>query len=757
IQDDRGRIVEIVNNYSKISFDFGPTLLSWLEVHAPAVYRAVIQADLESRDFFSGHGAALAHVYNHVLMPLANRRDKTTQTAWGIEDFKRRFGRMPEGMWLPETAVDLESLDILAEFGIKFTILAPHQAAGLRRLKGGTWRKILGARIDPTRAYQFNLASGRKIHVFFYNGPLSRAVAFERLLSDGGHFARRLMGCLNFKRKRHQLAHIATDGETFGHHFTFGDMALAYALRSIQSDPSVRLCNYGQYLEKHPPVHEVQISENTSWSCAHGVERWRSDCGCSSGSHPGWKQAWRAPLREALDWLRDETAPRFERKAGEIFKDPWAARNDYIRVVLDRSTRNVDRFLEDHALRPLEENEKILALKLLEMQRHAMLMYTSCGWFFDDISGIETVQVIMYAGRVVQLAQELFGDSIEQGFLERLEKAGGNSAKYRDGRAIYDKLVRPAMVDLRKVGAHYAVNSLFDGHDEHAGVYCYGVEREDYKLLPAGKARLALGRARVTSKITGESERISFGILHLGDHNLSGGTLTFQGEEAYAAFVAELTEAFARTDLPEVLRGMDKHFGAGAYSLKLLFRDEQRKILDLILKSTLAESEAVYRQLYENRAPLMRFLSDLGLPMPKGLLAAAEIALNTALRDALEGENPDADRIHPLLEEAKKLKIHLDGAGLGYTLKGTLEHLAESLRASPSELAPLKKLNKVAGLADIPIFQFSLWNTQNIFYAVLKDFYPQMRQKAESGDDAAREWASIFRAVGEKLKVRVEP
>ena len=440
-----------------------------------------------------------------------------------------------------------------------------------------------------------------------------------------------------------------------------------------------------------------------------------------------------------------------------VAKDPWAARNDYIRVVMDRSARNVDRFLEDHALRPLEQNEKILALKLLEMQRNAMLMYTSCGWFFDDISGIETVQVIMYAGRVVQLAQELFGDSIEQGFLERLERAAGNGAKYPDGRAIYDKLVRPAMVDLRKVGAHYAVNSLFDGHDEHAGVYCYGVEREDYKLLPAGKARLALGRARITSKITGESERISFGILHLGDHNLSGGTLAFQGEEAYAAFVAELTEAFARTDLPEVLRGMDKHFGAGAYSLKLLFRDEQRKILDLILKSTLAESEAVYRQLYENRAPLMRFLSDLGLPMPKGFLAAAEIALNTALRDALEGKNPDADRIHPLLEEAKKLKIQLDGAGLGYTLKGTLEQLAESFRASPSELAPLKRLNKLAGLSDIPIFQFSLWNTQNIFYAVLKDFYPQMRQKAESGDDAAREWASIFRAVGEKLKVRVEP
>jgi alpha-amylase/alpha-mannosidase (GH57 family) len=423
ILDGERRITQIVNNYARISFNFGPTLLSWMERNAPEVYAAVIDADGESQRTFSGHGSALAQPYNHIIMPLANKRDKYTQVIWGIRDFQHRFGRDPEGMWVPETAVDLETLETLAELGIRFTILAPRQAKRVKPAKGKDWQDVSNGCIDPTMPYTLHLASGRTIAVFFYDDPISRAVAFEGLLSSGEEFARRLVNAFSDQRGRPQLVHIATDGETYGHHHRYGDMALAYALDYMESRKAATVTNYGEYLEKNPPSFDVEIIENTSWSCAHGIERWRSDCGCNSGGHPGWNQAWRAPLREAFDWLRDTLAPLYEEKARRVLEDPWAARDEYIRVLLDRSPDSVELFLTVHAAKRLKESDKTEALKLLELQRHAMLMYTSCGWFFDELSGIETVQVIQYAGRAVQLAQQLFGDTIEARFLDRGARA----------------------------------------------------------------------------------------------------------------------------------------------------------------------------------------------------------------------------------------------------------------------------------------------------------------------------------------------
>ena len=278
-------------------------------------------------------------------------------------------------MWLPETAVDVETLDIMAEFGIRFTILSPYQARDVRMLDQDSWADASGGHIDPTMAYEFNLPSGRKISLFFYDGPISQAVSFEHLLTSGENLLQRLTGAFSQEDSRPQLVHIATDGETYGHHQPHGDMALAYALERIESDKEVRLTNYGEFLEKHPPVAEARILENTAWSCAHGVDRWRKDCGCNSGGHPGWNQAWRAPLRASLDWLRDTIVPLYEEHAGRLLKDPWEARNDFISVVLDRTPENIDRFLLKHSSRALDESEKVRVLKLLEIQRCAMLMY----------------------------------------------------------------------------------------------------------------------------------------------------------------------------------------------------------------------------------------------------------------------------------------------------------------------------------------------------------------------------------------------
>jgi alpha-amylase/alpha-mannosidase (GH57 family) len=755
ILDGEGRIVKILNNYAKISFNFGPTLLTWLEENGPETYQAILSADQESQKIFAGHGSALGQAYNHMILPLANWRDKYTQILWGLRDFGHRFGRRPEGIWLPETAVDLETLDILALLGIRFTILSPYQAQQIRRFRGRTWQDVSGGRIDPSRVYELRLPSGRKISLFFYDGPISQAVAFERLLNNGEYFAGRLMGAFSEARTWAQLSHIATDGETYGHHRRHGDMALAYALLHIEANNLARLTNYGEFLEKHPPTHEVRIFENSSWSCPHGVERWRNDCGCNSGLHPEWNQAWRAPLREALDWLRNTLAKSYAHQGSRFLKDPWKARDDYIEVILDRSPEGTARFLRRHATHPLEKDGKIHVLKLLEMQRHAMLMYTSCGWFFDELSGIETVQVIQYAGRAVQLAEELLGDSMESQFLDRLERAKSNIPEHRDGRQIYEKSVRPAMVDLPKVGAHYAIRSLFEPYAEHDRIYCFAVDRKDYHSFDAGKMRAAAGRARFTSLISGESALLSFGVLHFGDHNLNGGVREFRGPEAYQTLVQEVSDCFSRGDLPEVIRCLDKGFGKNIYSLKSLFRDEQRKILNRILDSTLAEAEAVYRQLYEHNASLMRFLSELGIPLPRSFRMAAELALNMSLRRALEAEEPHLNRITALLNEAKAVGVPLDGVSLGYALKRTIERLAKQFRAQHADVPLLQKLEAMVTLACSLPFEVDFWQAQNIYYETLQKVDPQFREKAEKGDPVAQSWVSHFTALGEKLSVRV--
>jgi alpha-amylase/alpha-mannosidase (GH57 family) len=751
-----GRIRKIPNNYAQISFNFGPTLLTWLAEKSPEVYENILTADRLSQESFSGHGSALAQAYNHMIMPLANSRDRYTQVFWGLKDFESRFSRPAEGLWLPETAVDLETLEFMAALGVRFTVLAPHQARRVRPKGRRHWDDVSGQHIDPTRPYALKLPSGKKIALFFYDGPISKAVAFEDLLESGENLAHRLAGAFSGDRKWPQLVHIATDGETYGHHRPHGDMALAYALDYIASQNLARLTNYGEYLEKHPPTFEVEIFPHTSWSCAHGVERWWKDCGCHSGRNPGWNQAWRTPLREALDWLRETMIPLFEFRARELLQDPWEARNDYIHVILDRSPANVARFLKRHAARPLAPEDEITVLRLMELQRHAMLMYTSCGWFFDELSGIETVQVIQYAGRAIQLAQEVYGDHIEDEFLERLALAQSNIPEHGDGRQIYEKFVRPARVDLLEVGAHYAISSLFEDYAPEDRIFCYFINREDYRLAEVGKAKLAVGRIQVTSEITRRGSDLSFGVLHFGDHNLCGGVREFLGEESYNAMAWEVTEAFSWAEFPETIRRIDQHFGASTYSLRSLFRDEQRKVLDQIMASSLLEAFSAYRLIYNHHVPLMRFLMDLNVPLPRAYHGTAEFVLNLNLREAFEAEDLDRDYIHNLLEEARVLQVELDAASLEYALRKTLERLAQVFRDHVSDLHFLRHLDDGLALAlELP-FEVNLWKVQNIYYEQLQTIYPHWCQLASQGQPEAQAWVDHFASLGEKLAIHLD-
>ncbi|MBD3297767.1 MAG: DUF3536 domain-containing protein [candidate division Zixibacteria bacterium] len=755
ILDNNGLIDLIVSNYEQISFDFGPTLLSWLESHAPVTYHAVLEADIESRRRFSGHGAAMAQAYNHLVLPLANYRDKVTQIVWGIRDFEYRFRRRPEGMWLPEAGVDLETLDIAAEHGIAFTVLAPHQAQRVRKIGGRSWKDVNGHEIDPTQPYQVALPSGRTIAVFFYDGPVSRGIAFEGLLRDGGQFANRLLGLFNDDSPHPQLVNVATDGETFGHHHRFGEMALAYALRAITADRKARVTNYGEYLAMYPPTHEVEIVENSSWSCAHGIERWRSDCGCNTGGQPGWTQEWRAPLRAALDWLRDSLAPTFDRLASTLLTNPWKARDDYINVILNRSDDSIADFLKEHQTHPLDDEDITRVLRLLEMQRNAMLMYTSCAWFFNDISGIETIQVMQYAARVIQLAEDVSGESYESRFVAMLEQAKSNIRDHKDGRHIYEEFVAGGHVELETIAAHFGINALFreGGLTETLG--CFEMEDGHSEIHTAGKARLALGAVKVRSQITRNSGRFAFAALHLGDHNVTCSVRDVSGTNTTVADMNELLDVFRRNDVRETLRRMESQDEASTFTLETLFGDEQRRILRHILSTSLGKAESIYRGIYKEHAPSMRFVTRLHMPPPLAFLTAAEFVINEELRRAVSAHEVDLAAVNDLLTEARRTGVALDETSIGFALGRNLNATMQELFGSPLELGLLEKASALASLIQSLRYRIDLREAQNTCYEMRQWIYPEVLIRSQRDDTEAKWWVERFGTLAAALWIHV--
>jgi len=760
ILNDDGLIARIVNNYSSISFNFGPTLLRWMERHAPETYEAIQEADRRSQERFGGHGSAMAQAFGHMIMPLANQRDKETQILWGVADFQKRFRRDPMGMWLPETAVDLESLDLMAREGIQFTILAPRQAGSTREEGDQEWIDVSGEQVDPSHPYRVHLPSGRSITVFFYDGGLSRAVAFDRLLSDGNALFRRLLEAGGGSRGRPgSLTHIATDGETYGHHHRHGEMALSYALELLRKEPGVQLTNYAQYLELHPPTREAQIVENSSWSCVHGVERWRSDCGCSTGSNSEWKQSWREPLRAALDHLRDTIAPGYEEAMGELVKDPWGARDRYIQVILNREPDNVERFLHAEASIELDSQAQVRLLKLLEMQRNAMLMYTSCGWFFDDLARIETLQVLRYAARTIHLYEILFEDDVEEEFLTRLASARSSVPALGSGEDLYRERVAPERIGLAKVAAHFAVSSLFkDGDGPGNGlhrIYSYDVEVEDHRHLSAGGVRFDHGRLRVVSRITRSAGRFSYAVLHMGDHHLVGGVRAFDEMAGYQDLTSQMVEQFERGATLEIVRLLDRAFDASSYSLHSLFPDEQERVVNRILQNSLEDAEQIMGSLYESRMPLMRFLAGLQMAQPRPFRAAGEFVLNTRLERAFRAPEPDPVTLESLFHEARLTGLRVDRDMLGHAAGSALERLLKQMEETPEDLDRTRVARHVIEFVRSLPFSTDLWEAQNTFFRLLEAEFPRRAQDAAAGDGDARWWVREFQAAGEALGVAV--
>jgi len=714
--DDKNRVLDIVNNFEKISFNIGPTLFAWLERHRPDVYAKIIEADRASVEA-RGHGNACAQVFNHMIMPLATRRDKVSQVRWGIEDFRARFGRDPEGLWLPETAVDNESLEVLAEAGVKFTILAPYQAARVRPLENEAWEDM-GDGIDPSRAYLWRGPRDLRLTIFFYDGHISRAIAFERLLERAENLVGWLNAAFSDARTWPQLVHCATDGETYGHHSRFGEMALAAAVQQIEAEGTVTLTNYAAFLEANPPTHEVEIREQTSWSCAHGIERWRSDCGCRTRGD--WHQRWRAPLREALDWLRDQIDPFFEARASAHLKDPWAARDDYARVVLDGSPERLDAFFASHAHGQLDAAARVEARRLLELERNRMLMYTSCGWFFDEISAIEPVQILRYAAMALQYLNDLGGGRLEDEFVRRLAAAPSNLPEMRDGAEVYRRLIRPTAVNLSRVVTHYAITGLLDEYPADTRIYAYRVERIDAARETSDGTTLAVAHVRVSSDMTGETREMVYALAHFGGHDFSCGVRAWDDQATYDALKTDLLARCARQSMADLVRGLDEYFPGGLSSLSHLFLDERRRVLANVIRATLERHEETYGKIWEENRKLVHYLRDADAPIPDALAIIAKHVLEQQVTFELLSP-PDMaaipERVVAIVDEAKALGLTLDLTAQRFVMQRAVTRALALVAESPvrERVAQATALIDEARRLGI---RYGHWASQNRFFQI---------------------------------------
>ncbi|QED37087.1 DUF3536 domain-containing protein [Antarcticibacterium arcticum] len=746
------KIEAIMNNYGWMSFNVGPTLLAWMEMETPETYNAILEADKESRERFSGHGSAIAQAFNHLIMPLSNEKDQETQVIWGIEDFRSRFQREPEGMWVGETAVNTSTLEMMAKHGIKFTILSPYQAKQVRKIGAEEWEDATDAQVDTTRAYVCNLPSGNKINLFFYDGPASQAVAFEGLLNDGVRFADKLQG--QFKEEDQvQLVHIATDGESYGHHHNLGEMALSYCLNYIEQREDANLTVYGEFLEKFPPEYEAEILENTSWSCYHGVERWRSNCGCNTGGNDGWDQSWRKPLRDLFDWIRDDLIVLYEKEIQAYTQHPWAARDKYIKVILDRSEQNVENFLRENFKSDLTHDDKVKLLKLLEMQYHAMLMYTSCGWFFDEVTGIESMQDIFYAKRAIQLAEEISGVSYEDEFTKKLENIPSNIPEYGTALTAYNKFVKPMALDMIRIGAHYAVSSLFEEFPEEVSLYNFSASVKTKHFYEAGKQKVVIGRTEFRSDITWETVDISYAVLHMGDHHLFGGVREYMGPEAFDEMHERLSKFFKKGNIYEIFNTLDASFGHHNYSFWHLFRDEQRKIMELVMDNTLKNVENTMLQIYENSYPLLQTFQEINMAVPNRLKMPVDMAVNNKLIKELEREDFDIDRFTSLVNSATEINVSLDVVTLSFMTDNKLNQLMRKFREDPSDIKRVVEINKLIELIKQSPLKPNEWEAQNIAFEIKDAVYARYLEKSKNGDKEANNWIDSFNYLSDKLNM----
>lgn len=760
IVDSRNKILDMVNNYEHISFNFGPTLLSWMEHFAPLTYERIIKADIESISEHNGHGNAMAQVYNHMIMPLANENDKRTQVIWGIKDFEYRFGRKPEGMWLAETAVDDDTLRVLEENGIKFTVLSPYQAEKFKHKDDKDWTDASWGNIDPARSYRYYIKSapGKYIDLFFYDGAISRSVAFDELLKDGNKFIKRLKEGVSECRDYPQLVNIATDGESYGHHTKFGDMALSYVLKIKAKDEGFTITNYAEYLEKYRSDYEVEIKQASSWSCFHGVGRWKEDCGCSTGGHPGWNQKWRKPLRNALDYLRDELISVYEKEGKKLFnKNVWEVRNNYINVILDRGEMNVKKFQQENFKEELSEAQIVSAMELLEIQRQTLLMYTSCGWFFSEISGIETVQIMKYAARAMQLACKFTNKNLEENFLNILSEAKSNISEYGTGKDIFERFVKPSIVTVKQIASLWALSSLYQDFEDEESVYCYTINRKSYKKVEKGSSVFIIGHIEIRSKITLQKSDLIFALMQYSGGDFHCAIKEYSDEAEFNTIKTNLIKSYLMSPLTEIIRSLDEYFGKEYFTLKDIFIEERRKILQILLKGKLAKFSQIYQDIYDESKGSIYHLQGLGLKIPDEFKLSAGYALSRRFNDTVIHSGGFIDE--EIIQSASDINYEADTIGIkldksqasvifGRKILQNINRLVHSLEIRQAD-AILEIFDNIEKLH----LEVDISEAQNIYFTKI---YHRIGDIIENSTKSNMHFIEMLLDIGEKLNINTE-
>lgn len=724
-----GKVFKMVNNYTKMNFNFGPTLLSWMEKADKETYDKIIEADKISVKENNGHGNAIAQVYNHIIMPLANEKDKETQIKWGLKDFKKRFGRDSEGMWLAETGIDYKTIEALIENGVKYTILSPYQASKIKKIDiEEEWTDVLGGKIDGTKAYRCYSKKDKKkyIDIFFYDGPISNSMGFQDTLHDSGKFLYKLKLPLNPKVKHSQIINVATDGETYGHHKKFADLTLAHLLFEAAELEGFTVTNYANYLEKNPPEYEVVINEGkgegTAWSCAHGVDRWKDDCGCNTGGNHGWNQKWRKPLRDGLNVLRDKLSKTYEKEGKKYFKDIWETRNNYIEVVMDRNIENINKFLKKEALYEMDLEEKSIALKLLEMQRNSLLMFTSCGWFFDDISGIETQQIMMYAAKAIQLAQEFTNDDLEQILLDYLKEAYSNLKEHGTAKDIYLNYVKPKIINFDKIVAHYAISSLFEDYNNEK-IYTYEIEEEDSAKIMEGALTLSVGKVKIKDLISHEIRHMIYGVLRFGSTDFRCSVKNvFSNTEYIEMKKGIFSKLESRFSIVESMRGIDMYISRDYFTFKDLLLEEKRKILQNVTDKFFEDYKNMYEKIYFESARVVEALTDAGLFIPEEYRISAEYTLTNKITElAIEfleniNEFDKNSKLEAFINTCKKWNYNIKIDKVEYNFKMKLNQIMENIEKFNTE--DYEKILKMYNIAKIIGINITTNYSQFKFYDI---------------------------------------
>jgi len=775
IVDDQGKILDILNNYSFLSFNFGPTLLSWIERQKPLIYQRILEADRESLRRL-GHGNAIAQVYDHLIMPLANERDQETEVRWGIADFERRFHRKPEATWLPETAVNYPTLKTLIQCGMSYLILSPFQALRVRPFGSRKWTDVSHGRVDTTQAYRCFLRDrsgkrmeGQSIDIFFYDGVISKEIAFGELLKDGDRFCQRVAQAYGRGKKKPQLIHISTDGETYGHHKKFGEMALAYALSKGLSGQGFEVLNYGAFLKKFPPVEEVEIDEGpggegSAWSCSHGVGRWKEDCGCSTGSQTGWNQKWRKPLREAFNLLKEELSDLFEKEGEKIFHDPWEARNGYIDVIMGRSSQNISKFFERYGRQGADEGGRIKGLKLLEMERHGLRMFTSCGWFFADLAGLETILILEHAGKAIKFAEECSDRDIEKRFLRVLSEGRSNRPEMGDGLQIYERFVKPKQIGLEQVVNHYALSSLLDGGPKKR-IFSFQLETTDQERMERDGRNLLLGKVKVVSDIIPEPKEFLFGLISSEEKLFQNWVSEGRGMLDFDTLKQKSQNSFEQGEerLKETLTSL---LGDRIFTIRDVIKEEREEIFQRFILNQIGEPAWIYTEIFERAKSTMEILAGEGVEIPREIRIAAEIALSHRLFQNVSELRRDfklamaRGAIDQIVEASYRYGCRLRKEESISVLSQLLREKMELLRGKQyTDLSVREELvQEIITLLDSAKtwgFPLDLWEAQDLMDGILDEFSKSL-EASWWGDGVQKPFPSNLVPLAEKLGFNVE-